>query len=135
MASKRDNVWLTQKAEALWQQYFGDIPVLNKMYFRFSRKARVRLGSIKSDRKGNSIITLSGYFRDKRVPEYVIEAVLAHEFCHYAHGFHSPLKKQCTYPHLGGVVLRELKKRGLFELFALEKDWLNKNWLKFIKEA
>jgi len=128
----RTNDWLSDKLAHLWRTYFADVPKPNDVYVRFGRKSRARLGSILAEKagelKGASIITISGYMRDQTVPDYVVEAVLAHELCHYTHGFHSPLKRLCRYPHQGGIVGIELTKRGLGDTMRAEKRWIKANW-------
>jgi len=124
----RDNSWLFQKLDEIWDNHFSDIPQENDVTILFGRKARNRLGSIKKDPKGRSVITINGLFKDPTVPDYVIELVIAHELCHYAHGFNSPLEQRFSHPHKGGVVTRELKTRGLDEKHRLQKKWLKVNW-------
>lgn len=132
MDTLRTNDWLSDRLANLWRAYFSDVEKPNDVYVRFGRKSRARLGSICQERsgelKGASIITISGYMRSPEVPEYVVEAVLAHELCHYTHGFHSPLKRLCRYPHQGGIVGIELTKRGLGETMKAEKRWVKANW-------
>ena len=50
------------------------------------------------------------------------------------HGFHSPHPRKYKYPHQGGIVDKELKKRGFEHLLNLEKQWTKKNWMKTFKE-
>lgn len=133
---QRDNRWLKDKLAQIWQRYFADIPVANNVFVKFGRPTRTRLGSIKFGRRKenpNTIITINGHFTDPDIPEFVIEAVLAHELTHYAHGFASPLEQSYQHPHKGGVVRRELIDRGLKELLQLEKRWVKANWVKYLK--
>jgi len=133
----RDNQWLAKRLEWLWRTYFADVPVSNEVIVRFGRSARTRLGSIKfGKRKINprSYITLTGLFRDEQVPDYVVDAVLAHELTHYAHGFHSPHSRLYRHPHAQGVVTKELTARGLGAIVREQKRWLKKNWPKFIRD-
>lgn len=130
----RDNKWLKRKLEAIWSRYFGDIQPINPVFVRFGRPAKTRLGSIKLGRKKvNTYITITGFFKDERVPEFVLDAVLAHELTHYAHGFNSPLQKLFHYPHKHRVVDRELTKRGLDDIVVLQKKWLKKNWRLIVR--
>ena len=132
---QRDNKWLKERLKYLWQRYFSDIPIVNKITIKFGRPARTRLGSIKPGRKlGNhhSIITINGYFADPAIPEFVIDAVISHEFMHYAHGFASPHEQAFRHPHKGGVVNWDLKERGLDDVLKLEKRWLKENWKNYI---
>lgn len=139
----RDDTWLFSKLDEIWDQYFSDIPQDNDVVIKFGRKARCRLGSIKqetktvfdlADKKRKTIITINGLFRNPVVPEYVVEATIAHELCHYAHGFSSPLEKKYASPHQGGIVTREMKDRGLTEILSKQKKWLKDFWPQYIKE-
>src|SRR5665647_1927223 len=118
----RDNEWLEEKLENIWAQYFNDVEKINSIVIKFGKKARSRLGSIKqlhnyrsrplaggsrtitdfstdSKNMNDSIITLTGYFKDERVPECIIDSTIAHELCHYAHGFSSPHPQASKHPH------------------------------------
>lgn len=135
----RDNDWLTDQLEQVWQRYFKDIPKLNDIEASFGCRAKRRLGSIRQinprDKSSGTKITLTSYFKDLTVPEYIIETTLAHEICHYAHGFASPLQKYFKYPHHGRIVDRELIKRGLGDKIIAQKKWLKVEWPKLIGEA
>ena len=129
---QRDNRWLKEKLAQIWQRYFPDVPVANNVFVKFGRPTRTRLGSIKFGRRRenpNTIITINGHFIDLDIPEFVIEAVLAHELTHYAHGFASPLKQTYRHPHKGGVVRHEMVDRGFRDLLQLEKT-VNTNLLE-----
>lgn len=131
----RDNQWLKNRLEQIWQRYFSDIELLNTVFVRFGRPARTRLGSIKFGRRKenpNTYITITGYFTHPLVPEFVVDAVLAHELSHYAHGFYSPHQQLHRFPHKHSVIDRELTKRGLVDIIKLQKKWLKQNWKEFI---
>lgn len=81
-----------------------------------------------------TIITINGLFKDKTVPEFIIDSVIAHEMVHYAHGFASPHDKKHDTPHAGGVIKKEMRERGLEDLFTLQKKWLKENWKDFVTE-
>lgn len=133
----RDNKWLKNRFEILWQKHYPDIAIINTVFVRFGRNNRTRLGSIKFGRRKdnpNTYITLNGYFRDQKIPEYVIDATLTHEMTHYAHGFYSLHSRAHRYPHQGGVVRKEMVDRGLDNVLKLSKRWLKENWLKYLKE-
>ena len=49
------------------------------------------------------------------------------------HGFHSPLPKKYKHPHKGGVVDKELRKRGFGYNLKLEKVWAKNQWEKLFK--
>lgn len=133
---ERNDRWLKDRLALIWQRYFPDVPVANNVFVKFGRPTRTRLGSIKFGRlkeNPNTIITINGHFIDPEIPKFVIEAVLAHELTHYAHGFCSPLEQYHRHPHQGGVVRRELVDRGLSDLLKLEKRWIKANWVNYLK--
>lgn len=132
----RDHKWLKSRLEAIWARYFPDVVVANNVFVKFGRPCRTRLGSIKYGRKKvdpNTIITINGHFKDETIPEFVVDAVLAHELTHYAQGFASPHEQAYRHPHQGGVVKNELSDRGLHELMSAEKKWVKENWREYIK--
>jgi hypothetical protein len=130
----RTNTFLKSCLQGFLEDQFADMPVENRLTIAFGRRAKRRFGSIKMDRQGKeSWITINGVFRDERIPQQIIYATVAHELCHYAHGFCSPLKKKYKYPHQSGVVSRELKKRGLHHLSEYEKIWTKNNWPKVLE--
>jgi hypothetical protein len=136
----RDNDWLFTKLDEVWDNFFPDIPQDNEVKIIWGRKARNRLGSIKQGKviKGalpETIITINPLFKDQNIPEYVIIGTIGHELAHYAHGFHSPLKRKFETPHAGGVVNKELKSRGLEKVLKLQKKWLKENWEDYLKET
>lgn len=131
----RDHNWLKFRLETIWAKFFPDIVVANNVFVKFGRPCRTRLGSIKYGRKKedpNTIITINGYFKDSEIPEFVVDAVLAHELTHYAQGFCSPHEQKFANPHRGNVVNRELIDRGLKELLHQEKIWVKTNWRNYI---
>lgn len=125
----RNNRWLAQKLDLLWQKYFFDVAKANKVEIIFGRIARFRFGSITSKKKKwrekpKTLIRITGLFRNSKIPMAVVEYTIAHELIHYAHGFSSPHAKLHRYPHEGGVVNKELAKRGLGKLVLAYKRWL-----------
>lgn len=132
----RINYNLEIKLERIWSKYFKDVKKDNQITIKFGRKAVKRLGSIKTYKNGqnfDTLITINGYFKDKYIPDYIVDATIAHELCHYAHGFASPLPQLSRYPHRGGAVDKELGRRGLSKLVEKEKDWLDKYWLDYVQ--
>ncbi|MDD3481019.1 MAG: hypothetical protein PHW75_02225 [Patescibacteria group bacterium] len=137
----RDDKWLFQILDEVWDKYFLDVPQDNDVRIVWGRKARTRLGSIKEEsivaEKGNkmhpaTIITINSLFKDEAIPEYVVTATVAHELAHYAHGFSSPLEQKFDKPHAGGVIHQELARRGLGSLEKRQKKWLRENWREYI---
>ncbi len=129
----RSNAWLREQLENLLQEQFSDMPRPNHISIEFGRQARRRLGSIRMSRdKKRSHILINGHLRADEVPEQIICSVIAHELCHYAHGFCSPLPQKYKNPHSGGIIPRELKKRGLHLLFEYEKEWTKNHWPRIV---
>jgi hypothetical protein len=83
--------------------------------------------------ESTSIITINSHFQDLTIPEEVITVTIAHELVHYSHGFSSPHPQLYQYPHLGGIVSKELIKRGLKEQLIYQKKWLKQNWRQYVK--
>lgn len=139
----RDDKWLFQKLDEVWDEYFPDVPQDNELHIVWGRKAKTRLGSIKLDREhifagkpGHpaTIITINGIFKDERIPEYVVTATIGHELAHYAHGFNSPHAQKYQKPHAGGVVHHEMRRRGLDVIERKQKKWIKENWGAFVQE-
>ena len=149
----RNNEFLENILYNLWENHFCDIPRKNLVLIKYGKYSKRQLGSIKlandntkikgllrkkkeeyliQDNKSISVITVTRYFQNKVVPESVVRATIAHELCHYAHGFSSPLQKSFQKPHQGSVIKKELKKRGLLEEQQRVDKWLKKNWLDII---
>lgn len=123
--STRDDVWLLSRLDSLWSKYFQDVLQINPVYIRFGRYAKFRLGSIRMDKKTKcSYITITSMFKNKEIPVDVIDHTIAHELCHYTHGFSSTAPKLHRYPHHGGVIRKELLTRGLGHLSKAYRSWL-----------
>lgn len=134
----RDNKWLEEKLDFLWRRYFGDIEKINPVRIIFGRFAKFRFGSISFKKtgwkKGNTTIRITGLFSNPKVPQEVVEYTICHELCHYAHGFSSPHPKLHKYPHEGGVVHKEMERRGLGNLLSSYKVWVKDYRKKLYKE-
>lgn len=129
----RTNDWLHGQLNMLLEGAFSDMEKPNQIIISFGRKARRRLGSIRMSRdKKASHILVNGHLRDPEIPEQIICSVIAHELCHYAHGFCSPLPKKYKSPHAGGIIGREFKKRGLYFLLQFEKEWTKNHWPRIV---
>ncbi len=137
----------------LWESHFCDIPRRNLVLIKFGKYSRRQLGSIKlateetrikgllnkrredyevQDDKSITVITITRYFQNETVPEFVVRATVAHELCHYAHGFSSPLQKRFKNPHQGKIIDKELEERGLLEEQKRADLWLRENWIEII---
>jgi len=130
----RDNGWLQQLLDEIWDEHFADVPQTNDVRIVFGRRAKRRLGSISLDPNDDntSLITMNGLFKLPEVPEFVVRATLVHELTHYAHGFNSPLEQRQRHPHAGGVMRREYAERGLLELYLEQKRWLKTHWPELV---
>jgi len=139
----------------LWENFFADVPRQNFVLIKFGRNSKRQLGSIKwansntrirsamrksehhkdhniQDDKRITVIMITRKFTDLSIPEYVIDATIAHELCHYTHGFSSPMQQRYQHPHKGGVIRKELETRNLGTLHRKAKRWLKENWPKYI---
>lgn len=124
----------------LLKNHFSDVALTNPIFIKFGREAQFRFGSIKLVKpKGvrgiklfrknvepeKSLITITSMFASEEVPADVVRYTIAHELCHYAHGFSSYNKRLFKYPHHGGIVNKELRERGLEGLIKAYKQWLS----------
>lgn len=131
----RSNQYLNEQLSGLLSGPFSDMPISNQLTIHFGRRARWRFGSIKMRRDQSvSEITINGVFKQERIPEKIILATIAHELCHYAHGFSSPLPRKYKHPHQGGVIRKEMQKRGLGQLFLFEKTWTKTHWRAIVRQ-
>jgi len=146
----RSNTWLKEQLDILLKNYFSDIKITNPIEIKFGREAKYRFGSIKlighkgiKRTKGikgkfsifksqlsipkipqKSVVTITSLFAKEQVPVGVVRYTIAHELCHYAHGFSSQNKRLFKHPHHGGIVNKELKDRGAEDLIGAFKKWL-----------
>lgn len=149
----RDNSYLENLLYDIWENHFCDVARLNLVTIKYGKHSKRQLGSIRLIKDVDtfnryvkkyklskelfedtsvSLINITRYFTYDFVPEYVIKSTIAHELCHYTHGFSSPLEKKFKYPHQGGIVKKELKKRGLGKIHEDSKKWLKDNWITVI---
>lgn len=154
MHKLRTNKWLIDRLYYLWEEHFSDVPRKNLVLIKFGRNAKWQLGSIKwatrrtrikglmkskklrdyykaQDDKRITVITITKKFQNLEIPEYVVDSTISHEICHYVHGFSSPLKQLYKTPHQGGVIRKELARRGLAPIHKKAKQWLKENWKNF----
>lgn len=128
--ARRDNAWLEERLRLLWEMHFSDVPVGFPIVVAFGTRAKYRFGSIMA-RDGKSLITVNRLFTDPFVPVYVVDGTLVHELAHYVHGFGSGLPRLYRHPHRGGVIDKELEKRGLGELDRKAGQWREAHWDAF----
>ena len=129
---RRDLAWLRNRLAALLAAHFRDVPEGLPIDVRWGRTARRRFGSIVA-RQDRSLIVVNGAFRDPEVPAFVVDATLAHELAHYAHGFGSGLPRVHAHPHRGDVVGRELRARGLELLEERARQWQEARWPQMLE--
>jgi hypothetical protein len=123
--SKRDDAWVLSRLNYLWENYFSNVQQINPVFIRFGRYSKYRLGSIRLERTTkNSYITITGMFKDPNIPVEVVDHTIAHEMCHYTHGFSSPKPRLHKYPHHGGIIKKELEARNLCHLTKAYDLWL-----------
>lgn len=132
--SPRNQFWLEATLASVWQRHFYDVMPGNRVVIRFGRVAKTRLGSIRMSRdKKTSVILINRLFQSTSVPMEIVEATIAHELVHYLHGFSSPFEQKFSTPHAGGVVTKELKKRGFGPILVFQKQWLKEVWPKLVR--
>jgi len=129
----RDDEFLRNRLEEVWQKGFLDVEKKNNINIRFKGRWKNKFGHIKKLKSGDSEIVVNGYFKNEAVPDYILELTIAHELVHYSHGFNSPLPKLYSHPHKGGVVNKDLKKRGFGHLLKLERQWIKNEWRNIAK--
>ncbi len=124
----RDEGWLQKRMGQIWQLLFPDVEKLNNVSVRFKGRWKNKFGHIKKAGAGSEI-AVNSLFRNELVPEYIIDLTLAHELIHYWHGFNSPHERKYRHPHAGGIVTRELKRRGFGHLVVLERTFVRRQWI------
>ncbi|MBI2667187.1 hypothetical protein HYX17_00275 [Candidatus Woesearchaeota archaeon] len=130
----RDDNWLNDKMSKVWYSLFPEVEKKNNVIIRFKGKWKNKFGHIKLLKNKDTEIAVNSLFKDLRIPSYIINLTIAHELVHYAHGFNSPHKKLYKHPHKGGVVNKELRRRGYYGLLKLERKWIKEEWSKLYEE-
>ncbi len=125
----RDQQWLNAALGSLLGGPFADMPQTSPIAIGYGRAAKNRMGSIRLH-KGVSSILINPLLTSPEVPEVVVLSVIAHELAHYAHGYGSHTPRKYPYPHRGGVVEKELQRRGMLAQSRLADTWLNMHWQK-----
>lgn len=129
----RNNEWLNIKFNQVWNSFFYDVERKNNVVVKFKGRWKNKFGHIKKIKNKDTEICVNGLFKNEVIPEYVIEVTLAHELIHYMHGFNSPHERKYRYPHQGGIVRKELIKRGFGNSLKLERKFV-KEWRNLYKE-
>jgi hypothetical protein len=121
----RTNLYLSKRLNSIWENHFSDVPRKNEINIRFGREANYRFGSIRYCYVDRSVhITINGRFQDEKYPAEIIDHTISHELCHYTHGFPTPGPRLSRYPHRGGIIDKEMAKRGLGYLITFYKSWV-----------
>ncbi len=126
----RDDAWLERRLDRIWNSLMPEVERKNNVVIRFKGKWKNKFAHIKLLKDGSTEIAINSLFRFRDVPDFILDTTIAHELVHYMHGFQSPYPRKHKYPHKGGIVDKELKKRGFGFLLELEKDWVKKRWYK-----
>ncbi|HZR00582.1 MAG TPA: hypothetical protein VFC93_17415 [Chloroflexota bacterium] len=128
----RDDDWLRREVDDIWARYFGDTPRVNEIEVGWRRPWKRRLGviSLSHDQK-TTRIGLNSLLARHDAPYCLTLITVAHELTHYAHGFGSPLPRKYSHPHRGGIVTRELRKRGLEAALDEYHGWIDQHWWSF----
>ena len=130
----RDEDWLASIFHDIWDSSFTDVQKKNNVFIRWKGKWKNKFGHIKLLKNKDTEICINSFFQDLRVPEFVVRLTIAHEIVHYLHGFQSPHPRLFNHPHKGGIVNKELKRRGYGDYLIKEKDWYKQCWLPLYKE-
>jgi hypothetical protein len=148
----RSDEWLEEQLFEIWENYFADVPRQNIVLINFGKRSKRQLGCIKklhqaptkklaqkaqsityTDDKSISLIIITSYFKDEAIPEFIVRTTIAHELCHYTHGFNSPLPKLFDSPHAGGIIRKELTKREMGDELKIANKWLKTNWANYLR--
>lgn len=116
--------------DVIWQKLMPEVERKNNVVILFKGKWKNKFAHIKLLGDGSTEIAINSLFRFPDVPDFILDTTIAHELVHYMHGFQSPHLQQFKYPHMGGIVEKEMKKRGFGFLLSLEKDWVKDHWRK-----
>ncbi len=130
----RDEIWLKERLDQMWTLLFPDIERKNTVHIRFKGRWKNKFGHIKMLKNKDTEIVVNALFMHEQVPEAMVDATIAHELVHYMHGFQSPHPKLYKHPHAGGIVTRELKRRGFSHILVVEREFLKKEWYKLHRE-
>ena len=131
----RDDRWLARTLDFVWDQFFIDTPRVNQVQVSFGSVWKSRLGLITmTEDTATTYIQINGLLRLPDSPEFVTTVTVAHEMVHYAHGFGSPLPRRHKHPHRGGIVKRELLRRGMDREYQQYDQWVYGHWFDYYDE-
>ncbi|HET8910396.1 MAG TPA: hypothetical protein VFN23_02965 [Ktedonobacteraceae bacterium] len=123
---------LNQLLDYIWSTHFPDVSCKNEIVIRYSYPWKRRLGLIRMALdESSSLIGINSLLQHPEVPEAVLITTVAHELCHYAHGFGSPLPQLYEHPHANNVINLELEKRHLSDHARKCDEWIDKAWFPF----
>ncbi|MBI2600947.1 hypothetical protein HYW42_03250 [Candidatus Daviesbacteria bacterium] len=122
---QRDSKWLLSRLDHIWSNYFPEMTQDNPIFIKFGKHSKFRLGSIRMVHS-KSLITITAMFKKLSIPQEVVDHTIAHELVHYSHGFSSKKPRLHKYPHAGGIVQKEMKRRGMIMLIHAYKRWIKK---------
>ena len=131
MISPKDyDRFLAAKTASLIRENFSEKGVTNLLVVKWGPKWKNTLGRIKplKDTEYGSIIEINSYLKSLQVPTYVLDYVIMHELAHYFQGFGSNHKRKHKHPHRGGIVEKELSRRGWEEIINKSEKWIKENW-------
>jgi hypothetical protein len=128
----RTDQWLREALDDVWARHFADTPHVNRVQVSFAGPWKSRLGLITmAENQLTTYIQINSLLRYPEVPGFVLTITVAHEMVHYVHGFGSPLPQRFKHPHRGGIVKRELVRRGLAEEYDRYDEWVYSHWYDF----
>ncbi len=128
----RDNIILKERLTQISEKLFPELDT-NNIVIKFKGRSKYKFGHIKRTRNDTEI-AINSLFKHLLVPQYIIDLTIAHELVHYSHGFQSPLPKKFKYPHKGGVVRKELIRKGLANFLRKERIFFRKEWPEIYTE-
>jgi predicted metal-dependent hydrolase len=104
-----------------------------KIKITWGRAAKRILGSVRL-KNGISVIKISKYLGDPKVPEFVLEEVILHELIHIKTGHGSVTEKKYKHAHRGGIIKKEMAQVGHEDLYLKSNAWLKENWFSYLKQ-
>src|SRR3989344_3739984 len=72
----RDDLFLNEELEKIWQSNFSDVERKNNVKIRFKGRWKNKFGHIKKLKNGDSEIVINGYFRNESVPDFILQLTI-----------------------------------------------------------